>query len=104
MKGSGAELACTWVPRGHNAPGEGALVVRGGAIIMRVVSGETPTANLPKWAVVLVMIGGLLVALETVGEWGGGARAFALMSGQVANASLWHSVTLKTVSVKVQWP
>ena len=81
MKGSGAVLACAWVPRGHNALGEGALVVGSGAVVMGVISGETPAANLPKWAVVFVMVGRLLVALEAVGEWGGRARALALVRG-----------------------
>ena len=57
MKGSGAVLACAWVPRGHDAPGEGTLVVRRGAVVVSVISGEAPAANLPKWAVVFVMIG-----------------------------------------------
>ena len=98
LKRGGAELACARVPRGHDAPGEGALVVRGATIIVGVVSGETPAANLPEWAVVLIMVGRLLVALETVGEWSGGAGALTLVSGQVANASLWHSATLEAVS------
>ena len=81
MKGGGAVLACTWVPRGHDAPGEGALVVGSGAVVVGVISGETPAANLLEWAVVFVMIGRLLVALEAVGEWGGGARALAFVGG-----------------------
>ena len=81
LKGSGAELACAWVPRRNDAPGEGALVVRSSAIVVGMVSGEAPAANLPKWAVVFVMIGRLLVALEAVGEWGGRAGALALVRG-----------------------
>ena len=71
MKGGGAVLACAWVPRGHDAPGKGALVVGSGAVVVGVVSGKAPAANLPEWAVVLVMIGRLLVAFEAIGEWGG---------------------------------
>ena len=56
LKGSGAELACTWVPGGHNAPGEGALVVRSGAIVMSMIGGKAPAANLPQRAIVFVMI------------------------------------------------
>ena len=81
MKGGGAVLACAWVPRGHDAPGEGALVVGSGTIVVGMVSGETPAANLPEWAVVFVMVGRLLVAFEAVGEWSGGARTLALVSG-----------------------
>ena len=81
MKGGGAVLACAWVPRGYDAPGEGALVVGSGAIVMGVVSGETPAADLPKWAVVFIMVGQLLIALEAIREWGGRARALALVRG-----------------------
>ena len=81
MKGSRAVLACAWVPRGYDTPGEGTLVMGSGAIVVGVVSGEAPAANLPKWAVVFVMIGRLFVTLEAVGEWGGGARALALVGG-----------------------
>ena len=81
MKGSGAELACAWVPRGDDAPGEGALVVGRSAVIVGMISGKAPTANLPQRAVVFVVIGRLLVALEAVGEWGRGVRALALVRG-----------------------
>ena len=81
MKGSGAVLARARMPRRDNAPGEGTLVVGSGTVVVSVVSGEAPSANLPEWAVVLVMIGRLLVALETVGEWSGGARALTLVGG-----------------------
>ena len=81
MKGGRAELACAWVPRRHDAPGEGALVVRSGAIVVSVVSGKAPAANLPKWAVIFVVVGGLLVAFETVGEWSRGARTLVLVRG-----------------------
>ena len=79
LKGSGAELTCTWVPRRNDAPGEGALMVGSGTIVVGMVSGETPVADLPQRAVIFVMIWGLLIAFEAVGEWGGGARAFALV-------------------------
>ena len=81
MKRGGAVLASAWVPRGHDAPGKGALVVGSGAVVVGVVSGETPAANLPEWAVVFIMIGRLFVAFETIGEWGRGARALALVGG-----------------------
>ena len=81
LEGSGVELACTWVPRGNNAPGEGALVVGSGTVIMGMVSGKTPVANLPQRAVIFIMVGGLFIALETVREWGGRARALVLVSG-----------------------
>ena len=81
MKGGGAELSRARVPRRDDAPGEGALVVGSGTVIVGMVSSETPAANLPKWAVVLIVIGRLLVALETIGEWSGGVRALVLVGG-----------------------
>ena len=81
MEGGGAVLACAWVPGRHDAPGEGTLVVRRGAVVVSVISGEAPAANLPKWAVVLVVIGGILIALEAVGEWGRGAGTLAFVGG-----------------------
>ena len=81
MKGGGAVLACAWVPRGHDAPGKGALVVGSGAVVMGVVGGEAPAANLPQRAVIFVVVGGLLVTFEAVREWGGRARALAFVCG-----------------------
>ena len=69
-----------------------------GAVVMGVVSGETPTANLPKWAVIFVMVGRLLITFEAVGEWGGRSTALAFLGGQMANASLGYSATLEAVS------
>ena len=86
------------MPRGNNAPGKGALVVRSGAVVVSMISGEAPTTNLPQGAVIFIVVGGVLVAFEIVGEWGGGARDLALVSGQVVNASLWYSTTLEAVS------
>ena len=81
MKGSGAVLACTWVPRRDDTPGEGALVVGSGAVVVSVVSGKTPPANLPQGAIVFVVVGGFLIAFEAIREWGRGARALAFVSG-----------------------
>ena len=81
LKRGGAELARARVPRRDDAPGEGALVVGSGTVVVGVISGETPAANLPKWAVVLIVVGRLLVALETVGKWSGGARALTFVGG-----------------------
>ena len=81
LEGVGAVLACTGMPRGNDAPGEGTLVVGSGAVIMGVVSGEAPAANLPQGAVVFIMVGGLLIAFETVREWGRGVRTLALVRG-----------------------
>ena len=97
LKGSGAELSCAWVPGGDNAPSEGALVVGSGTVVMGMVSSKAPAADLPQRAVIFIMVGGLFVAFEAIGEWGGRAGALMLMSGQVANTSLWHSTTLEAI-------
>ena len=81
LEGSGAVLACAGVPRGNDAPGEGTLMVGNGTVIMGVVSGKAPAANLPQRAVIFVVVWGLLVTFEAVGEWSGGARALALVGG-----------------------
>ena len=81
LEGSGAVLACAGMPRGNDASGEGTLVVGSGTVVMGMVSGEAPAANLPQRAVIFVVVGGLLVTLEAVGEWSGGARVFALVGG-----------------------
>ena len=69
------------MPRRDDAPGEGALVVRSGAVVVGVIGGKAPATNLPKWAVVFIVVGGLLIAFEAVEEWSGGARALALVGG-----------------------
>ena len=81
LKRGGAELACAWVPGGHDTPSKGALVVRSTAVVVGMVGGEAPTANLPQRTVVFVVAEGLLVAFEAVREWGGRARALALVCG-----------------------
>ena len=55
-------------------------MVGGGAVVVGVVSGETPAANLPEWAVVFIMIGRLFVAFEAVGKWGGDLVAWIVVA------------------------
>jgi hypothetical protein len=87
----------TRVPRRHKTVLLLALVVRGGAFIVRVVSGQTPAANLPQWAVILVVVGGLLVAVKAIGEWCGRLLTLTFMSGEVANAFLWNGMAFFAV-------
>ena len=82
LEGGRAEVASTWVPRGNNAPGEGALVVGSGTIVVSMVSGKAPVADFPEWAVVFIVVGGLLIALEAVGESSGGVGLFVLLARQ----------------------
>ena len=67
------------MPRRDKAVFLGAGLVGGGALIVRMVNGKAPAANLPQRTVVLVMVGGLLIAMKAVGVRGG--RLFALVLG-----------------------
>ena len=51
------------VPRRNNAPVFDALMMRGGAIVMRVICGQAPATNLPQGAVTFVVVWGIFVAL-----------------------------------------
>jgi hypothetical protein len=57
------------VLRGDNIAFFNILVVRGRAVIMCMVSGEALAIDLPQRAVVLVMVGIFLIALQTVEKW-----------------------------------
>jgi hypothetical protein len=85
------------VPGRHEAVPLLALVVRGGALVMRVVSGQTPAANLPQRTVVFVVVGGVFVTVKAVREWSGGFLALTLLSGKVADAVLGNRTTFSTV-------
>jgi hypothetical protein len=98
LEGDGAMIPGAGVPRRHKTVLLLALVVRGGALVVRVISGQTPVTNLPQWAVVFVVVWGLLVTVKTVREWSGGFLALTLMSGEVANVALWNCTTFPTVS------
>jgi hypothetical protein len=52
-----AILTCTGVPRGDHAFSHDASMVRGGAIIIRMVSSEAPVTDFPQGAVILIVIG-----------------------------------------------
>jgi hypothetical protein len=52
-----AILAQTRVPRGDYAFLHNASVVRSGAVVVCVVSSETPATDLPQGAVVLIVVG-----------------------------------------------
>jgi hypothetical protein len=97
LERDGAMVPGARVPRRHEAVPLLTLVVRSGALIVRVVSGQTSAANLPQRAVVLVMVGGLFVTVKAVGKWSGGFLALMLLSGKVANAVLWNRMTFPAV-------
>jgi hypothetical protein len=87
----------TRVPRWHEAVPLLALVMRGGALVVRVTSGQAPTTNLPQWAVVFVVVGGLFVAMKAIGEWRGGLGTLTFLSGEVADAFLWDRTTFSAI-------
>jgi hypothetical protein len=86
------------VPRWHEAVPLLTLVVRGGALVVRVTSGQTPTTNLPQWAVIFIVVGRLLVTVKAIGEWSGGLFALTFLGRKVANAVLWNCTAFSTVS------
>ena len=51
------------VPRGNDAPVFDALMMRGGAVVMRMICGQTPTTNLPQGTVTFIVVWSLFVAL-----------------------------------------
>ena len=56
-------VASAVVPRGDDAPVFDALMMRGGAVVVCVICGQTPATNLPQRTVAFVMIWGFFVAL-----------------------------------------
>ena len=60
LQRDGAIVSGARMPRGDKATLLSAGLVRGGALIVRMIDGKAPMANLPQRTVVLVMVGGLL--------------------------------------------
>jgi hypothetical protein len=73
-------------------------MVRGGAVIMRMVSSEAPTTDLPQRTVVFVVVGRVLIAFEAIQEGGGGSRPLAFLTREEAEVSFWYCLTLETVA------
>jgi hypothetical protein len=73
-------------------------MMRGRAIIMRVVHSKAPAADLPQGAVVLIVIGRVLVAFETVRERGGRPGPLAFLAREEAKASLRNCPASETVA------
>jgi hypothetical protein len=73
-------------------------MVRSGAVVMRMVSSEAPTTDLPQRAVVLVVVGRVLIAFEAVREGGGRPRPLTFLTRKEAKVPLWNFPTLKTVA------
>jgi hypothetical protein len=75
-----------------------ASMVRGGTVVMCMVSGEAPMTNLPQRAVILVVVGQVFIALKAVREGSGRPRLLALLSRKEAETSLRDCLTFKTVT------
>jgi hypothetical protein len=73
-------------------------MVRGGTVIMRMVSSKAPMADFPQRAVILVVVGQVLIAFKAVREGSGRPRPLTLLSRKEAEAPLWNCPTLKTVA------
>ena len=63
MERDGAVIAGAVVPRRNDAPVFDTLMMGGGAVVMRVICGQTPATNLPQGTVAFIMIWGVFVAL-----------------------------------------
>ena len=91
-------IASTEVPRGDDTPVFNALVMRGGAVVMRMIRGQAPAANFPQGAVAFVVVWGFFVALQAVGEWSRGSRALTLLARKKTKMFLFDSATFKAVA------
>jgi len=67
---SSAPISKIGVSSGDSAKLSIALLVRGVAVVMRMLGAEAPAARLPKRALLLDVIGTRLVAFEAVGKLG----------------------------------
>jgi hypothetical protein len=83
-----AVLPRTGMPGRNYAFPHDASMVRGGTVIMRMVSSEAPTTDLPHRTVILVVVRRVLIALKAVREGSGRPRLFALLSRKEVEAPL----------------
>jgi hypothetical protein len=80
LVGDWAVLTRTGVPRGNHAFSHDASMVRSGAVIVCMVSGKTPTTDLPQRAIIFIVVGRVLIALEAVWKGSGGLGPLALLA------------------------
>jgi hypothetical protein len=92
LERNGAMVSSARVLGWHKAVLLSALMVRGGALVVRVVSGQTPVTNLPQGAVIFVVVWGHLIALKTIREWCGGFRLLLLLGRKGADVALGDSI------------
>jgi hypothetical protein len=75
-----------------------ASMVRSGAVIMHMVSSETPATDLPQGTVVLIVVRQVFIAFEAVREGSGRSGLLALLTRKEAKASLRDCLTFETVT------
>jgi hypothetical protein len=73
-------------------------MVRGGTVIVRMISSEAPATDLPQWAVILVVVRRVLITLKAVREGGGRPRPLTLLPRKEVKASLRDCSTLEAVA------
>ena len=89
FKGGWAGVTHHRMPLWHDTCIFDALEMRGGAVVMGVINAEAPPTILPQGTIPFGVVGFLVAALETVGEWGVLAFPFHLILG--------YSPSLKTI-------
>ena len=85
------------VPGGNNTPIFNALVMRGGAVVMRMICGQAPMADFPQGTVAFIVVQGLFVALQAIWEWGRGSGALTLLARKEANVLSFDSATFEAI-------
>ena len=98
LERNGAVISGAGVPGRDKATLFGAGLVGGGALIVRMVNGEAPVANLSQRTIVLIMARGLFVAVKAVGIRGRGLFTLALGARERTNTALADCMALHTVS------
>jgi hypothetical protein len=79
-------------------------MMRGGAVIMCMVSSETPATDLPQGAVIFIVVRQVLIAFKTIWERGGRSGSFTFLTREEANASLRNCPTLEAVTTIFIYP
>jgi hypothetical protein len=83
-----AVLPQTGMPGRNYAFPHDASMVRGGTVVMRMVSSEAPMTDLPQRAVILVVVRRVLIAFKAIREGGGRSRPLVLLSRKEVEAPL----------------
>jgi hypothetical protein len=76
------------VLRGYHTFAYDTPMVRSGAVVMHVVSGETPVTDLPQETVIFVMVGQVLIVFEAVWKRSGRPGLLTFLTRKEVNASL----------------